>query len=147
MIRIKIERMEQEATQTSFPVESKPRRGRRPATEMSEKRAQEIARLERIVATQREKLTKLKEAELKAQRAARRAQVTRLKIAAGGLVSIAGFLEQDRGFVLGTLLQVRDAMSKPEWSEAKYLALKRLGDTELAAREAQRKLGNGPTEE
>ncbi|KGU52525.2 hypothetical protein NY98_12360 [Xanthomonas citri pv. fuscans] len=114
---------------------------------MSEKRAHEIARLERIVAAQRERLTKLKEAEVKAQRAARRAQLTRLKIAAGGLVSIAGLLEEDRGFVLGALLQVRDAMSKPEWSEAQYLALKRLGDTELAAREAQRKFGNGSMEE
>ncbi|ATS89994.2 hypothetical protein AC612_10495 [Xanthomonas citri pv. fuscans] len=123
------------------------RRGRRPANEMSEKRAHEIARLERIVAAQRERLTKLKEAEVKAQRAARRAQLTRLKIAAGGLVSIAGLLEEDRGFVLGALLQVRDAMSKPEWSEAQYLALKRLGDTELAAREAQRKFGNGSMEE
>ncbi|MBE0315561.1 conjugal transfer protein TraD [Xanthomonas citri] len=122
-------------------------RGRPPSEESNQRRAQEIARLERIVANQRDRLAKLKEAETKAQRAARRAQLTRLKISAGGLVSIAGFLEADRGFVLGALLQVRDAMSGPDWSETHYQTLKRLGDTELAAREAQRKSSNGSMEE
>lgn len=115
------------------------RRGRRPASEMSEKRAQEIARLERIVSAQRERLTQLKEAESKAQRAARRAQLTRLKIAAGGLVSIAGFLEEDRGFVLGALLQIRETMSKPDWTPERYQSLKQLGDSKIAARETIRK--------
>ncbi|MGH8032966.1 MAG: conjugal transfer protein TraD [Luteimonas sp.] len=109
---------------------------------MSEKRALEIARLERIVAVQRERLTKLKEAETKAQRAARRAQLTRLKIAVGGLANIAGLLEEDRGFVLGALLQIREAMSKADWTVDRYQSLKRRGDSELAAREARRKSGN-----
>ncbi|WP_128417235.1 hypothetical protein [Xanthomonas populi] len=39
-----------------------PRRGRRPSAEMSATRRQEIARLERIVTSQKERLAKLKEA-------------------------------------------------------------------------------------
>ncbi|UIE42596.1 hypothetical protein FICKIIDM_01704 [Xanthomonas citri pv. punicae] len=38
-------------------------------------------------------------------------------------------------------------MSGPDWSETHYQTLKRLGDTELAAREAQRKSSNGSMEE
>lgn len=102
---------------------------------MSATRRQEIARLERIVISQKERLAKLKEDEAKAQRSARRAQLTRLKIEAGGLVS----LEEDRGFLLGALLGIRETLSHPDWTPERYQAIKQLGDKELAAREASRK--------
>ncbi|WP_082332243.1 conjugal transfer protein TraD [Xanthomonas citri] len=131
--------MDQTTPATENAATTTPRRGRRPSAEMSATRRQEIARLERIVTSQKERLAKLKEDEAKAQRSARRAQLTRLKIEAGGLVSIAGLLEEDRGFLLGALIGIRETRSHPDWTPERYQAIKQLGDKELAARETSRK--------
>ncbi|PPU93058.1 hypothetical protein XpopCFBP1817_11405 [Xanthomonas populi] len=61
-----------------------------------------------------------------------------MKIEAGGLVSIAGLLEEDRGFLLGALIGIRETKSHPAWTPERYQAIKQLGDKELAAREASR---------
>ncbi|WP_234418024.1 hypothetical protein, partial [Xanthomonas fragariae] len=53
--------MDQTTLATENAATTAPRRGRRASTEMSATRRQEIARLERIVTSQKERLAKLKE--------------------------------------------------------------------------------------
>ena len=119
--------------------QSKPR-GRRPATELAEKRAREIATLEAAVAKQKNRLEDLKNEQRRAQKSARRTQLNQRKFAFGGLAQIAGLLEADPGFVLGALLVIADQRERDgTWPSAAFLQYKTRGDEELAARAAARK--------
>ena len=70
--------------------EQKRGRGRRPASELTEKREREIAALAAAVAKQQQRLEELKEAQRKAQKSARRTYLNQRKFAVGGLAQIAG---------------------------------------------------------
>lgn len=126
--------------------QSKPR-GRRPATELAEKREREIATLEAAVAKQKNRLEELKNAQRRAQKSARRTQLNQRKFAFGGLAQIAGLLEADPGFVLGALLAIADQRERDgTWPSAAFLQYKTRGDEVLAARAVARK-GRKQTED
>ena len=120
--------------------EQKRGRGRRPASELTEKREREIAALAAAVAKQQQRLEELKEAQRKAQKAARRTYLNQRKFAVGGLAQIAGLLEADPGFVLGLMLEAAEQRDRDgTWPSAVFEKYKRRGDEVLAARAAARK--------
>ncbi len=120
--------------------EKETRRGRPPEQEKSLKREQEIAALEQLLASKKKRLDELKEAERKAQKAARRAQLNQRKYSVGGLAQIAGLLDSDVGFLLGAFLSVADRReSDGTWPDELFRKFKARGDAELATREAARK--------
>lgn len=120
--------------------EQKRGRGRRPASELAEKREREIAALAAAVAKQQQRLEELKEAQRKAQKAARRTYLNQRKFAVGGLAQIAGLLEADAGFVLGAMLVIADQRERDgTWPSSIFLQYKARGDEVLTARAAARK--------
>lgn len=120
--------------------EQKRGRGRRPASELAEQREREIAALAATVARQKKRLEELKEAQRRAQKAARRTYINQRKYAVGGLAQIAGLLEADPGFVLGLMLEAAEQRDRDgTWPSAVFEKYKRRGDEVLAARAAARK--------
>ena len=120
-------------------VEQRKPRGRRPATELAEKREREIAALEAAVAKQKNRLEELKNAQSRAQRNARRAELNQRKYTAGGLVQIAALLEADAGFLLGALLFISDQRERDgTWPGSVFLKYKARGDQVLAERAVAR---------
>lgn len=125
--------------QTTSP-ERVARKGRPPEQEKSLKREQEIAALEQLVASKKKRLDELKDAERKAQKAARRAQLNQRKYSVGGLAQIAQLLEEDVGFLLGAFRSIADMREKDgTWPDELFRKFKASGDAELAIREAARK--------
>lgn len=115
-------------------------RGRLPATELTEKREREIAALEAAVAKQKNRLEELKNAQNRAQRNARRAELNQRKYAAGGLVQIAALLDADAGFMLGALLFISDQREPGgTWPSSVFLKYKTRGDLVLAERAVARR--------
>ena len=115
-------------------------RGRRPTTELVEKREREIAALEAAVEKQKNRLAELKDAQRRAQKNARRTQLNQRKYAMGGLAQIAGLLEADPGFVLGAMLVIADQRERDgTWPSAVFVPYKTRGDEMLAIRAAARK--------
>lgn len=120
--------------------EQKRGRGRRPASELAEQREREIAALAATVARQQKRLEELKEAQRRAQKAARRTYLNQRKYAVGGLAQIAGLLEADPGFVLGLMLEAAEQRDRDgTWPSAVFEKYKHRGDQVLAERAAARK--------
>lgn len=100
--------------------------------EKLEKRLEDVRKKEAELARQKAALA----AKLRARETTRRRkEETRRKIEAGGLLHIAGLLDQDPGLVLGGLLALQrslaDTTRTTEW--------KRSGDALLAERASNRK--------
>lgn len=120
--------------------EQKRGRGRRPASELAEQRGREIAALAATVAQQQKRLEELRDAQRRAQKAARRTYLNQRKYAVGGLAQIAGLLEADPGFVLGLMLEVAEQLDRDgTWPSSVFEKYKRRGDQVLAERAAARK--------
>ena len=120
--------------------EERKRKGRAPASELEEKRRREIDALEAALARQKKQLEDLKDAQRRAQKAARRAQLNQRKFAIGGLAQIAGVLEADAGFLLGALLTIGDQRERDgTWPGTVFVEYKSRGDQVLAERAAARK--------
>ena len=98
------------------------------------------SRQERIekLKEQQEKLLRRLRAEQAADNKEKRRQETREKIQLGGLFTIAGLTGNDRGVLLGALLEIAEMVKDQE----KMKAWKIKGDALLAEREAQRKATN-----
>ncbi|MFN6508925.1 conjugal transfer protein TraD [Xanthomonas translucens] len=133
--------MQVSATPSAAVIEAS-RRGRKTRDEAKA----EAARLEKeINALRREhevrirKMERLAAKRQKLVKSVQRREVHQRKFEVGGLALIAGLLNEDRGFLLGILLRAQEEMSSPAWTTDRYQALKQLGDSELAAREASRK--------
>ncbi len=102
--------------------------------EKLEKRLEDVRKKEAELARQKAALA----AKLRARETTRRRkEETRRKIEAGGLLHIAGLLDQDPGLILGGLLALQRSLADPtriaEW--------KRSGDALLAERVANRRMG------
>lgn len=86
------------------------------------------------------RLEELKEAQRRAQKAARRTYINQRKYAVGGLAQIAGLLEADPGFVLGLMLEAAEQRDRDgTWPSAVFERYKHRGDQVLAERAAARK--------
>jgi len=100
--------------------------------EKLEKRLEDVRKKEAELARQKAALA----AKLRARESTRRRkEETRRKIEGGGLLHIAGLLDQDPGLVLGGLLALQRSLADPtrttEW--------KRSGDALLAERASSRR--------
>ncbi|AOL20342.1 MULTISPECIES: conjugal transfer protein TraD [Xanthomonas] len=118
------------------------RRGRKTRDEAKAEAARlekEINALRREHETRARKMERLAAQRQKLVKSVQRREIHQRKFEVGGLVQIAGLLSEDRGFLLGVLLLAQEKMSNPDWTTEQYQALKRHGDSELAAREASRK--------